>query len=647
MTKGTWRDVLVEKILASPDRVTVVRDDHRLLKDDLLQKALEKVGVVCHCIDNVSIFHCMERAGDSERVFIVPESVFPILHTVEATAASIQLTPNDIFPTLDSNVIGGCSTETYDALFDYCRDLPKSGNRRTKKETEELVVRALFSLDLNRMTLESCVAYLFLTQYFHYQLPLDLTEYVTGLAKYQTEPGEAIFKSVPSAEELRVWLSHQWAAFTTDSADKPRFDFSNPDFVRILPIMFASGTLPVLDVQRRDQVQEYITKFRKSPWLLAGLNLSSFDQDSAKLALNTNLEIIRSLLPDVRQNPSPEKWLSIAQRWGQIRYLQHQTKTDIKVIDEVNSELGKPFTDFILHNYDRIIIGSTDSRPLTVDRILPSIANSMSHEDRIALLVFDGMGVDQWELVKRFLTSESLTLHTEHFLYASLPTLTMYSRRSILSGKTPNEFQEGGQQWSEERLFQQFWESKGLSRSEQILLHLVPDKELLRNPEGEAAGFLTSLGEKRAVGVIFSFIDDRMHGVYDLAVEKKLFQDGISEFLNLSCLGEILRQLKLHGFKVYVTSDHGNIVATGNGISDSKDLVEHRGKRCLVYDRELLASEKGKEADVSLFSSRFLPKDRWVVFPNGDFFFGTEGIMEITHGGISLEEMVVPFAEVG
>jgi hypothetical protein len=145
--------------------------------------------------------------------------------------------------------------------------------------------------------------------------------------------------------------------------------------------------------------------------------------------------------------------------------------------------------------------------------------------------------------------------------------------------------------------------------------------------------------------LVFTFIDKRLHGAYDLDIGKRSLYSAIEEFLQLSCLADIFRILQKGGYRIFVTSDHGNTVASGNGVQDSKNLLEIQGKRCLVYDSKTIAEEKQKEADVTLLSSRFIPRNQYILFPNGSYFFGTSGSKEIVHGGISIEEMIVPFVE--
>ena len=257
------------------------------------------------------------------------------------------------------------------------------------------------------------------------------------------------------------------------------------------------------------------------------------------------------------------------------------------------------------------------------------------------------MGIDQWEIVKEYLVSNSLQIKTERFVYVMLPSLTEYSRQAIFSGKTPNLFTKFGTTSNEKGFFTDFWTAKSVGSQDILYLHLTPDPIVLAEPSNAMLEFLTAVTEgKRILGIIFTFIDKRLHESSELDVGKRLLYSKIEDFLRSSCLAEILKMLLKEGYRVLLTSDHGNVVAVGNGINDSKHMVEIHGKRCLVYDSITLAKERQKEADVILFESRFIPENQHVLFPNGNFFFGPNGTKEITHGGISIEEMVVPYVEV-
>lgn len=446
---------------------------------------------------------------------------------------------------------------------------------------------------------------------------------------------------------MKDWLSEQWHLLLSKD-EEVQLDFSDPSIILLLPTLFTSGVLRREKIRNLKQLERFTERFSDNPWLIMGLELSFLDKKHARSAIRARLEVFENMVSDVSKQPTVEKWLEVAQQWGQIRYLEYRSGLNVEPrIHRISHQIEKAFREYITKNYDAIIIGSTDSHPVSVDKILPNISKQVNDGDKIALLLFDGMGIDQWEILKTYLTSHSLEIKRECYVYAMLPTLTGYSRQSVFSGKTPNEFKRFKMTTHEKSLFNDFWQSKNLDSREILYKHLVPDPTILEKPDEPMSDFLTAVDEgKQVIGVIFTFIDKRLHGPYDLDVGKKLLYSRIEEFLESSCLAEIFEFLLNAGYSVYLTSDHGNLVATGNGVSDSKYMVETRGKRCLVYDSRMLAEEKQKEADVTLFLSRFVPKAQYILFPNGNYFFGTIGAKEITHGGISIEEMVVPFVEV-
>lgn len=648
MKGSSWRDIFMRKIEKSMDRITILRNHQGFLNDRIFRETLASQTTLCTCNDTIDIFRCIEES-QTEKVIIHVQPTTYVPHSIQSQATDVELTTEEIFEFLNIEIIKRCGVETYDAIFNYCKNQKPEYIPFTKRQTEELIIRALFFLDLNRINVESCLAILLMLYQKRYHLPQELLDHIRQLGDENARPRSiTLLNKLPSEEELRNWLSQQWQLFLSKEG-KAQLNFADPSIVLLLPTLFTSGILKRMEIRNLEQLEEFTQRFSDLPWVLTGLGFSFFDKRNIKSVIDKKLDIMNHLILDVSKKPTAEKWLDMAQQWGQIRYLEYMSGLYAETeIHKLSQQIERSFREYILKNYDSIIIGSTDSHPKSVDKILPNISKQIAAGDNAALLVFDGMGIDQWEIIKRYLTSHSLKVKSDGCVYSMLPTLTGYSRQSIFSGKTPDEFTRFKMRTHEKSLFTNFWRSKALDSEETLYLHLVPDPTILKKPDEAMSMFLSGVNEgTRVIGVIFTFIDQRLHGPYDLDVGKKFLYSGIEEFLKSSCLAEIFKILQNGGYRIYVASDHGNLVATGNGVDDSKYLVETRGKRCLIYDRKRLAEEKQKEANVTVFSSRFIPKDRYILFPNGNYFFGTDGSKEITHGGISVEEMVVPFAEVG
>ncbi len=101
------------------------------------------------------------------------------------------------------------------------------------------------------------------------------------------------------------------------------------------------------------------------------------------------------------------------------------------------------------------------------------------------------------------------------------------------------------------------------------------------------------------------------------------------------------------GFAVYLTADHGNVTATGIGNPREGVLVETRGKRVRVYDRtEFLEEVASKFPDSMRWPNHGLPPARYVLLAGDLKAFTTAGDEIVSHGGIALEEVMVPFVAI-
>lgn len=98
------------------------------------------------------------------------------------------------------------------------------------------------------------------------------------------------------------------------------------------------------------------------------------------------------------------------------------------------------------------------------------------------------------------------------------------------------------------------------------------------------------------------------------------------------------------GFSIYLTSDHGNIETQGQGRPNEGCLAETRGQRARLYKDELLLKQVQNEYPESIWwTGQGLPEHYYVLLAKGRTAFTGENEETIAHGGIALEEVVVPF----
>jgi hypothetical protein len=148
----------------------------------------------------------------------------------------------------------------------------------------------------------------------------------------------------------------------------------------------------------------------------------------------------------------------------------------------------------------------------------------------------------------------------------------------------------------------------------------------------------------KVAGLVVDTVDEILHGAV-------LGKRGIAAQITGWCESGFVERLFLmlldNGFHVYVTSDHGNVDAVGIGRPNQGVAPELRGERVRIYRSEALIAEAAASnpgtfrLDVAGLPSNFMP-----LFAEGRGGFAPKGDQVVVHGGMSLEELIVPFVKV-
>jgi len=261
-------------------------------------------------------------------------------------------------------------------------------------------------------------------------------------------------------------------------------------------------------------------------------------------------------------------------------------------------------------------------------------------DGRVALLVVDGLALDQWVTIRHILQEQDRSLvMRESAAFAWIPTLTSVSRQSIFSGKPPLYFPSSiNSTNSEGKLWKQFWEGIGLSR-----LDIAYQRSL---GDGDVASALEATmhpGKTRAVGLVVDKVDKIMHGMQLGAAG---MHNQIRQWCQEGFLGSLISYLLDYGYVVWMTSDHGNIECYGKGRPSEGVIAETRGERVRVYPTPELRS---RVAANFTFAHEWqpvgLPSDYFPLVASGSDAFVNPGDSIIGHGGIAIEEVIVPLVK--
>lgn len=336
-------------------------------------------------------------------------------------------------------------------------------------------------------------------------------------------------------------------------------------------------------------------------------------------------------------NPSLESWLRLADAWAAVRWQLASLPPNPEVAaaaDEIWSRwshIDPQWQAWLRENYAGELSRSV-LRPTSVHKVAPFLAaTAVEAGAKVLLLVLDGLGLPQWQQICDHLKTAPIE---DRRVLACLPTMTTVSRQAIFAGALPTTFASTIDRTDmEPTRWRDFWRGVGLS---------TDDIHYFRTEGSNAAAWTDPPEGSVVTGVAVNAIDDLMHGVSVNGDHQ--FHAGVTIWLGGGFLERALEWAHRRSTQVWVTADHGNLPCLGLGetVRDEGVRVLGRGLRSRVY-----ASEQHR-------STADLPGTPWtppcfpaeagapLFAPDRRYFRRTGGV--ITHGGLSLDEVVVPLA---
>jgi hypothetical protein len=311
-------------------------------------------------------------------------------------------------------------------------------------------------------------------------------------------------------------------------------------------------------------------------------------------------------------------WIMIASKKGKAEYLAAQSGVSIDL-----SFVEEAFQRFMLSGYRTISGIVNKNSPIMVSRVLDFIGNN---NEKVALIVLDGMSVFDFNILSaKFRGIE----YQESFIYAMVPTTTAISRQSLLAGKFPVELERPFNLSREEKEF--FLKAKSMGYSDnQICFARGYDPQI-----GPSVKFLS---------VILNDIDDLVHGQLQGRIGMYNDVNLLAKSGEIQCLVSRLYNM---GFKVYLTSDHGNTVCKGLGTVKGTGVeVETKSKRMLIVKDFANYKELIQKNNLLHYPGYYNHKQYKYLICNTGTSFDNKDKMVVTHGGISIDEVIVPFIKV-
>jgi hypothetical protein len=414
--------------------------------------------------------------------------------------------------------------------------------------------------------------------------------------------------------------------------------FDHDDVRVYIDNLFTDGLLVPTDSVARSLVE--------GSWIAVGvLGAEAVDQPAR---LRKLLQLLQSDCPS--SNSDHQTWVQAATRWAEVVALRWSLPDDLPSedkgsFDTAHQLIEQNFCEWMLAHYDTLHSLSFLPRPVMLHQIPKFMAHRLAMNGaplKLAVVVVDGLAMDQWAVARQEMPRRKWI--TEEFgLFAWVPTLTSVSRQSIFSGDPPFFFGNSlDTTRKEEPHWKRFWEDRGL-RNGAVAYACQGNLE-------EDDAFITRVSEKidqprcRVAGIVVGTVDQMLHGI---VTGTDGLHAGIRHWSKRGAIWRLLDALLDRGFEVILTADHGNVEGIGIGKPNVGVTADERGERVHVFSDALLRSNVAGKYPGSLeWPSIGLPDDYLaLIAPPLRAFIG-DGKRTVAHGGICLEEVIVPFVTI-
>ena len=336
-----------------------------------------------------------------------------------------------------------------------------------------------------------------------------------------------------------------------------------------------------------------------------------------------------------------------------------------QMIEDQKRECNQQFGRFVERHYPTWVDSEEDSPSLSVDVVSEFVYPYLEQGRQVFFIVVDCLRLDHWMVMEPLLTEFFDIRRSYH--YAILPTATPYARNAIFSGLFPSEI---------EKKYGNIWkvgqDEHSLNRNE----HQYLDESLadmgFRPPSGShytkvfdanegqnLTRKVATLGKVPLVSMVYNFLDMLMHGrsrsdlLKEIAPDEKAFRSLVHSWFAHSSLYETLQQIARTDAVAVLTTDHGSVrgtrATTVYGDRETSSNLRYKfGKnlRCDPKDALLIAEPREYGLPSPGLGANFIiaKEDFYFVYPTNFNEYQRQYKDSFQHGGISLEEMILPVA---
>ena len=332
----------------------------------------------------------------------------------------------------------------------------------------------------------------------------------------------------------------------------------------------------------------------------------------------------------------------------------------LELLENQKREADKEFYKWVKRNYEDWVTG--DDGPLMSPRIMPrKVFPMLDAGEKVFFVLIDNFRLDQWRTIKPIL-AEYFTFD-ESICTTILPTATQYARNAIFSGLMPAQI---------EKMFPDLWvdedSEEGKNINESPLIATLFERyrrhyKFSYNKINDSAAGEKLLRDFRQLEgndlnvIVFNFIDMLSHArteskvIRELAATNAAYRSLTESWFRHSSALDIFRRIAERGYKIVLTTDHGTIRVDNPvkvvGDKNTNTNLRYKLGKNLAYNSKQVYEIKqparfGLPAPNVSTTYIFAAPDDFFAYPNNYNYYVQYYTGTFQHGGISMEEMLVP-----
>jgi len=461
-----------------------------------------------------------------------------------------------------------------------------------------------------------------------------------------------------------IFLDEQMPGLSgIETLERMKTDYPNLPIVMITK----SEEETIMEDAIGSNIADYLIKPVKPSQILLSLKRNLENRKlSGEKATMTYQQQFREISMKMMDRMDYNDWINIYKELVgyEIKLEKSDDEGIIDVLNMQKKEANSTFAKFYQENYKDWLTGQLEDKPalshtLIKDKVIPILDS----KKKIFLLLIDNLRFDQWKAIQPFI-ERYFRVRNESIYYSILPTTTQYARNSLFAGLMPNEikkrfpnywkeeYEEGSKnQYEEELLIEQLkMFGRNVKTSYSKVLNLNAGKKVFEN--------ISNLMGNDLNVIVYNFVDMLSHArtemeiIRELANDEPAYRSLMVSWFEHSSLFDIIKYLSDQNVELIITTDHGSIKVSDPvkivGDRNVNTNLRYKFGKSLAYDAKDVFEMKNPE-------EYYLPKhnvttryvftrnDEFFAYPNNYNYYAKYYRDTFQHGGISMEEILIPF----